>query len=37
MLTADEAAKISGLSPQEYNHAAQVIGRQGRYSWQQKR
>jgi hypothetical protein len=37
MLTADEAAKISGLSPEEYNHAAQVIGRQGRYSWQQKR
>ena len=36
-LTADEAAKISGLSPQEYNRAAQVIGGQGRYSWQQKK
>jgi len=36
-LTADEAAKISGLSPKAYNQAAQEIGRQGRFSWQQKR
>src|SRR5262249_47706203 len=35
-LAADEAAKISGLSPQEYNRAAQQIGNQGRFSWQQK-
>src|SRR5262249_47185691 len=37
MLTPNEAAKISGLSPQHYNHAAQTIGAQGRFSWQQKR
>jgi len=36
ILTPDEAAKISGLSPKDYNKAAQEIGRQGRYSWQQK-
>jgi len=36
LLTANQAAKISGLSPQQYNHAAQQIGSQGRYSWQQK-
>ena len=36
-LTANEAAKISGLSPQQYNHAAQKIGNQGRYSWQQRK
>jgi len=36
-LTATEAAKISGLSPQQYNHAAQQIGNQGRFSWQQKK
>jgi len=34
-LTAEGAAKISGLSPQEYNRAAQQIGDQRRYSWQQ--
>jgi len=34
-LTAEGAAKISGLSPQEYNRAAQQIGNQRRYSWQQ--
>jgi hypothetical protein len=36
MLTPNEAAKISGLTPQQYNHAAGVIGRQGRFSWQNK-
>jgi len=36
LLTANQAAKISGLSPKAYNEAAQEIGRQGRYSWQQK-
>jgi hypothetical protein len=36
MLTPNEAAKISGLTPQQYNYAAQVVGRQGRYSWQNK-
>jgi len=35
-LTADEAAKISELSPKAYNEAAKEIGRQGRFSWQQK-
>jgi len=37
LLTANEAAKISGLPVKTYNQAAQEIGRQGRYSWQQKR
>ena len=37
LLTAPEAARISGLSAKAYNQAAQEIGRQGRYSWQQKR
>jgi len=37
MLTADEAAKISGLSPQAYNRASQQIAAQGRFSWQQKK
>jgi hypothetical protein len=36
LLDANQAAKISGLSPQSYNHAAQQIGAQGRYSWQNK-
>jgi hypothetical protein len=36
-LTADEAAKISGVSPQQYNRSAQVLQQQGRYSWQQNR
>jgi len=36
-LTANEAAKISGLSPDAYNRASQEIGTQGRFSWQQKR
>lgn len=35
MLTADEAAKISGLTPQQYNNAVNKIGAQGRFSWQQ--
>src|SRR5215470_7305461 len=37
LLDATEAAKISGLPVKTYNQAAQEIGRQGRYSWQQKR
>jgi hypothetical protein len=36
-LTANQAAKISGLSASEYNRAAKEIGAQGRYSWQQKK
>jgi hypothetical protein len=36
-LTADEAAKISGVSPQAYNKAAAAMQQQGRYSWQQKK
>src|SRR5262249_48605216 len=34
-LTPNGAAKMSGLSAKEYNHAAQQVGSQGRYSWQQ--
>jgi hypothetical protein len=37
LLDATTAAKISGLPAQTYNRAAQEIGRQGRFSWQQKR
>jgi len=37
LLDATEAAKISGLPVKTYNEAAQEMGRQGRYSWQQKR
>jgi len=36
LLTANQAARISGLSPQRYNSAAREIGNQGRYSWQRK-
>jgi hypothetical protein len=36
MLTPNEAAKISGLTPEQYNNAAKVIARQGRFSWQNK-
>jgi hypothetical protein len=36
-LTATEAAKISGVSPQQYNRSAQVLNQQGRFSWQQNR
>jgi hypothetical protein len=35
-LTANEAAKISGLSPDAYNRASQQIASQGRFSWQQR-
>jgi len=34
-LTAGEAAKVSGVSPESYNRSAQVLNQQGRYSWQQ--
>jgi hypothetical protein len=34
-LTPNGAAKMSGLSPKQYNDAARQIGAQGRYSWQQ--
>jgi len=37
LLDANTAAKISGIPVKTYNEAAQEIGRQGRYSWQQKR
>ena len=37
LLNANQAAKISGLPIKAYNEAAQEIGRQGRFSWQQKR
>jgi len=36
LLDVNEAARISGLPVKTYNQAAQEIGRQGRYSWQQK-
>jgi len=36
-LTADEAARISGVSPQQYNRSAQALQQQGRFSFQQKR
>ena len=36
-LTADEAAKISGVSPQQYNQSARVLQQQGRYSWQNRK
>src|SRR5262245_2672734 len=35
-LTANEAAKISGLSPDAYNRASQQIAAQGRFSWQSR-
>jgi len=34
-LTPNGAAKMSGLSPQQYNEASRQIGNQGRFSWQQ--
>src|SRR5262249_34856839 len=37
LLDANEAARISGLPVKTYNQAAQQVGRQGLYSWQQKR
>jgi len=37
LLDATTAAEISGLPVKSYNQAAQEIGRQGRFSWQQKR
>jgi hypothetical protein len=37
MLTPDEAAKISGLSPKQYNNASRHIASQGRFSWQTRR
>src|SRR5215831_12102878 len=36
LLDATEAARISGLPVKTYNQAAQEVGRQGLYSWQQK-
>jgi len=36
-LTATEAAKISGVSPQQYNRSAQVLQQQGRYTWQNRK
>src|SRR5262245_56723792 len=36
LLTANQAARISGLSPKAYNEASREIGNQGRFSWQQK-
>jgi hypothetical protein len=36
-LTANQAAKISGLAPDEYNRASREMAAQGRFSWQQKR
>jgi hypothetical protein len=37
ILTADEAAKISGLSPKQYNNASRHMAAQGRFSWQNRR
>jgi len=36
-LTATEAAKISGLSPERYNQYARALYAQGRFSYQQKK
>src|SRR5262245_60198819 len=36
-LTADEAAKMSGQTPENYNRASQRMGSDQRFSWQQKR
>ena len=36
-LTADEAARISGISGQAYKKSAQVLQQQGRFSFQQKK
>jgi hypothetical protein len=36
-LTADEAARISGVSPQQYNKSAQVMQQQGRFTWQNRK
>src|SRR5215813_11314438 len=36
-LTANEVAKMSSQSPESYNRASQQMGRDGRFSWQQKR
>src|SRR5262245_31090853 len=35
LLAPNQAARISGLSPQRYNEAARQIGAQRRFSWQQ--
>jgi hypothetical protein len=35
-LTANEVAKMSGQSADEYNRASQQLARDGRFSWQQK-
>src|SRR5215813_10289749 len=36
-LTANEVAKMSGQSPENYNRASQRMGSEQRFSWQQKR
>jgi hypothetical protein len=36
-ITATEAAKISGVSPQTYNNASRELARDGRFGFQQKR
>src|SRR5262245_8819690 len=36
LLTAGQAAKMSGVTPKEYNEASRQIGSQGRFSWQRK-
>jgi hypothetical protein len=37
MLTPDEAAKISGLSPKAYNNASRRMAADGRFSWQNRK
>jgi hypothetical protein len=37
MLTPDEAAKISGLSPKAYNSASRRMAADGRFSWQNRK
>src|SRR5262245_47584164 len=37
LLTANQAARASGLSPQDYNTAVKQIAAQGRFSYQQKK
>jgi len=35
-LDANEAAKVAGLSPQQYNQASREVGAQRMFSWQRK-
>lgn len=36
LLTADQAAKMSGITGEQYNRAAKAAGAEGMFSWQRK-